>query len=80
MKEKGDIVLIPFPFTDLKGSKKMPALILTENELDVTVCFISTQLNWSTTTDLLVQPEELNGLKKLHSLEPGKLQQLTKNY
>mgnify|MGYP003344528084 CR=1 FL=1 len=39
---KGDIVLIPFPFTDLTGSKLRPALILATTEHDVTVAFITT--------------------------------------
>ena len=41
---KGDIVLIPFPFTDLSINKNRPAVILIESEDDVTVCFITTQL------------------------------------
>ena len=44
--EKGDIILIPFPFTDLKGNKNRPALILINSELDITLAFISTQLKW----------------------------------
>jgi mRNA interferase MazF len=43
---KGDIVLVPFPFTDLTGNKYRPALILIESEEEVTVCFITTQMKW----------------------------------
>jgi len=61
---KGDIVLIPFPFTNLAGTKLRPALILIENTLDVTVSFITTQLQWLEPTDILLQPQLKNGIKK----------------
>jgi mRNA interferase MazF len=60
---KGNIVLIPFLYTDLSGSKLRPALILTENTLDVTVCFITTQLQWQEPTDIVIQPKTSNGIK-----------------
>ena len=41
---KGKIVLIPFPFTDLTGSKLRPAIVIHENELDVIVAFISSRI------------------------------------
>lgn len=41
---KGYILLISFPFTDLTGSKLRPAVILAETSIDITVCFITTQL------------------------------------
>jgi mRNA interferase MazF len=60
---KGDIVLVPFPFTDLSGNKNRPAIILIKSEDDVTVCFLTTQLNWQTEYDIIIQPSDLNGLK-----------------
>jgi mRNA interferase MazF len=61
---KGDVVLITFPFTDLSGSKLRPAIVLVETELDLTVSFITTQINWKESTDLFLSPTQNNGLKK----------------
>ena len=75
---KGDILLIPFPFTDLKGNKNRPALVLISSELDITLAFISTQLNWKEETDILLKPTKNNGLKKESLLRLSKLATIDK--
>lgn len=75
---KGDIVLITFPFTDLSGSKLRPSVILAETSLDLTVCFITTQIKWQEPTDLLLLPNSTNGLKKPSLVRTGKMATLDK--
>ena len=43
---KGDVVIIPFPFSDLTNSKKRPALIITKPiGKDVLLCQITSKIN-----------------------------------
>jgi len=77
--EKGDILLIPFPFTDLKGSKNRLALVLIDCESDVTLAFISTQLSWKEVTDILLKPTNNNGLKKESLVRLSKIATIDKN-
>src|ERR1035441_7161422 len=76
--KKGDIILIPFPFTDLSGSKYRPALVLNSREDDVTVAFITTQLYSKSDTDIFIEPTEQNGLKKDSLIRLSKLATLDK--
>jgi mRNA interferase MazF len=40
---KGDVVVLPFPFSDLTGSKKRPSLVITDlTGDDVILCQITT--------------------------------------
>ena len=88
---KADIILIPFPFTDLTGNKLRPAIVLIEIGQDLTICFITTQLKWEELTDIELLPTKYNGIKKPSlirlskiatvdkSLAVGKLGELQKN-
>ena len=43
---KGDVVVIPFPFSDLSGSKRRPALVLSDLPgEDIILCQITSQRN-----------------------------------
>jgi len=71
--KKGSIILIPFPLTDLKGNKIRPAVVLCKNELDVTICFITSELRWKTEYDVSVFPSENNRLKVPSLIRVGKI-------
>lgn len=71
--KKGDIVLIPFPFTNLKGFKKRPAVILYNDDIDIVVTFITTKLKWSELTDVMLEPDDDNRLKKTSLIRTNKL-------
>jgi excisionase family DNA binding protein len=65
---KGKIVLVPFSFTDLSGSKLRPALVLVEGEVDSVVAFISSRIPAQPATTEVLIPQDhiefgLTGLK-----------------
>lgn len=76
---KGDILLITFPFTDLSGNKLRPTVVLADTELGVTVCFITTQIQWQDPSDLPLLPTLLNGLKKQSLVRTSKIATLDKS-
>ncbi|MBU0620168.1 MAG: type II toxin-antitoxin system PemK/MazF family toxin [Patescibacteria group bacterium] len=64
MFEKGIIILVPFPFTDLSANKVRPALIVSNNlfcENNVVVVFISSKTKKNLQkTDFIIQNSDKN--------------------
>jgi len=59
----GEIVLLKFPFTDGKKSKKRPALVLADtNDEDIIVCRITSKL-YDSDFDYEIKNWEKSGLK-----------------
>jgi mRNA interferase MazF len=77
---RGDIVLIPFPFSDLSGQKVRPALVLVVQPKgeDCTVCFISSVLKNKDSFDIHIKPSSQNGLKVSSAIRIAKLATLEK--
>jgi mRNA interferase MazF len=76
--KKGDIVLIPFPFTNLSGKKLRPALVLAVSPADIIVAFITTQTAWKEPADIEIESDPNTGIKKASLIRPGKLATLDK--
>ena len=58
-------MLVPFPFTDLSGSKVRPAVVVSAGKVgaDVTVLFITSQAKLREKHLVPVKPDAHNGLK-----------------
>jgi mRNA interferase MazF len=72
---KGDIVVIPFPYSDLSNAKKRPALVLAELSLgDLILCQITSQEIKDTSAIPLSNDEFIQGsLNKNSNIRPNKL-------
>ncbi len=65
---KGDVVVIPFPFSDLSGSKRRPAFVLFDLPGDdIVLCQITSQNTKDKFSVELVQSDFANGSLPLNS-------------
>ncbi|MDX2189066.1 MAG: type II toxin-antitoxin system PemK/MazF family toxin [Bacteroidota bacterium] len=78
---KGDIVVIPFPFSNLKGQKKRPALVLADLESeDIILCQITSQ-NKDTKYSIQLSSKEFKSgsLPVLSYIRPNRIFTADKN-
>lgn len=55
-----------------------PAIVLNETNLDITVCFITSQINWQEQTDIVLFPNDQNGIKKQSLVRTSKIATIDK--
>ncbi len=65
MYKRGVIVLVPFPFSDLSGSKVRPAIIVSNGMVgkDIVVLFITSKIKTKHMHQITITPDQINGLK-----------------
>jgi mRNA interferase MazF len=77
--KKGDIVLTLFPFTDLSGSKRRPALVLYAGKEDIILSFITSNIEHINEFDLVIYPNQFNKLKVASAIRVSKIATLHKS-
>ena len=78
---KGDIVIIPFPFTDLSGSKKRPAFVVANLPGDdIIVCQITSKTKYDSLSLSLTSNDFNSGSLPVDSfIRPNKIFTADKN-
>ena len=77
--EQRSIILIPFPYTDLSGAKKRPALVISSSDFnnkndDVICCLITSNLEDKQHAIIIGNKDMENGLLEFESkVKPYKL-------
>ncbi|OGG73065.1 hypothetical protein A3A38_01810 [Candidatus Kaiserbacteria bacterium RIFCSPLOWO2_01_FULL_53_17] len=71
--KKGDIVLVMFPFTDMSGEKRRPALVVGNSEEHVVVAFISTRATGSKRWHISISPSEQSGIVSPSTIRSDKI-------
>ncbi len=83
MFERGKIVLVPFPFTDLSAQKVRPALIVSSThagKADVIVAFIGSSVPQKIAKSIVALPAtKISGLKVPSCLYSDKIATLDRN-
>lgn len=84
---KGDVVLVPFPFTNLSQTKLRPAVILWVDPQgrDITLCFVSSKnINQTTNDEILITPNDpefsQTGLKVASKIKVARLVTLERQF
>ena len=72
---KGDIVVVPFPFSDLSHAKRRPALVVAELEGDdIILCQITSQKLYDKYSIVLSDTDfESGGLRRKSHIRPNRL-------
>ncbi len=73
---KGDVVVIPFPFSDLTQSKRRPALVISKLEGDdIILCQITSQAVKDNYAISIIDDQdfETGGLKQRSNVRPNRI-------
>jgi mRNA interferase MazF len=72
---KGDVIVIPFPFSDLTSSKKRPALVLSDFAGDdVILCQITSQYTKDNFAVAIADSDFISGsLHKTSNIRPNRI-------
>ncbi|MFQ5449236.1 MAG: type II toxin-antitoxin system PemK/MazF family toxin [Nitrospinaceae bacterium] len=72
---KGDVVIVPFPFSDLSQSKRRPALVIADLDGDDLILRqITSQANKDQNTISIADNDyESGGLKQISNVRPNRL-------